>query len=61
MSKVGDYLYSWLNEVGYDLGYSEYDPPNISDMPNITENNTKVWEYYGVTERQYYAGKRVSR
>ena len=61
MSKIGDYLQYWLKEGGYDLGSSEYEIPKLADMADILKNNVKVWEYYKVTERQYYAGKRVPR
>ena len=61
MSKMGDYMQSWLDEGGYDLGYSETDLPDLKDMQEVLSDEVKIWEYYQVTERQYYAGKRVPR
>ena len=54
MSKMGDYLQDWLDAGGYDLGYSEHDLPDLDDMRKVLKSNTKVWEYYGVTEKHYY-------
>ena len=34
---------------------------HLIGVHDILKNNVKVWEYYKVTERQYYAGKRVPR
>ena len=54
MSKMGDYMQDWLDVGGYDLGYSEHDLPDISDMYGVLLSNIKVWEYHGVTEKHYY-------
>ena len=56
MSKMGDYLQDWLNEGGYDLGYSENNLPAIIDMKLILEHSVKIWEYNGLTKREYYGG-----
>ena len=55
MSKMGDILSEWLNDGGYDLGYSELDPPYIGHMQEILLHSIPVWEYNGMTEKQYYS------
>jgi hypothetical protein len=59
--KMNDYLQDFLTEGGYDLGYSEHDLPKLNDMKKVLKDNITVWKYYQVTERQYYAGKKVLR
>ena len=56
MSATGDYVQYWLDEGGYDLGYSEYDLPKLDDMHHILEHRVKVWEYKGMDEKEYYGG-----
>ena len=56
MSKIGDMLLEWLNDGGYELGYSELDPPSIGHMKEILLHSIPVWEYKGMTEKQYYTG-----
>ena len=54
MSKTGDYVQQWLDRGGYDLGYSEYELPNLKDKDSIIKRRVRVWEYCGVTEKEYY-------
>tara|TARA_Y100000004_G_scaffold57889_1_gene64483 strand:+ start:5794 stop:6009 length:216 start_codon:yes stop_codon:yes gene_type:complete len=61
VSKMSDYMHSFLESGGYDLGYSELDLPDLEDMEDVIKKGITVWKYYKVTERQYYAGKKVSR
>ena len=55
MSKIFDYAQSFLDDGGEDLGYSHYDLPNLEDMGAILEHYLKVWEYHGMSEREYYS------
>jgi len=57
MSKVFSIAQDFLDNGGTQLGYSEYDMPNLADMSAILENSIKVWEYHGMTEREYYSGE----
>ena len=57
MSATGDYVQYWLDEGGYDLGYSEYDLPKLDDMHHILKHRIKVWEYKGMDEEEYYGDK----
>ena len=54
MSKLFSYAQDFLDDGGTELGYSHYDMPNLADMSAILENYVKVWEYHGLTEREYY-------
>tara|TARA_R100001198_G_scaffold33025_1_gene17650 strand:- start:379 stop:552 length:174 start_codon:yes stop_codon:yes gene_type:complete len=57
MGKVKDVAQDWLDDCGYDLGYTmETCPPN-KDWNIVSRYNVKVWEYYGKTHKQYYGGK----
>ena len=56
MSQVFNYAQNFLDHGGYDLGFSEYDLPNLPDMNNILKHNVKVWEYKGKSQREYYGG-----
>ena len=57
MSKVFSYAQDFLDDGGTELGYSHYDMPNLADMSAILENSVKVWEYHGMSEREYYNAK----
>ena len=57
MSKIFGYAQSFLDDGGSELGYSHYDLPNLDDMSVILENSVKVWEYHGMSEREYYNAK----
>ena len=57
MSKTFNYAQSFLDDGGQELGYSQHDLPNLDDMSAILENSVKVWEYHGLTHREYYGGK----
>jgi len=54
MSKVGDYGQQFLDEIGYDLGYSTNEMPHIRDIDIVWANRVHVWEYKGMTEFEYY-------
>ena len=55
MSKIFDYAQNFLDDGGTELGYSHYDLPNIQDMNAILEHTVKVWEYHGMSHREYYS------
>ena len=55
MSKVFDYAQSFLDDGGTELGFSHYDLPHLEDMSSILEHYVKVWEYHGISEREYYS------
>ena len=54
MSKLFNAMQDFLDDGGTQLGYSHYDMPNLADMSAILENSVKVWEYHGMSEREYY-------
>ena len=37
MSKLKNEIHDWLEDFGYDLGYTWNDLPDLSDMDRITE------------------------
>jgi hypothetical protein len=56
MSQTFNYAQDFLDSGGYQLGYSEYDLPDLDDMKGVLQHNVKVWEYRGFSERKYYGG-----
>ena len=54
MSKLFNAMQDFLDDGGTQLGYSHHDMPNLADMSAILENSVKVWEYHGMSEREYY-------
>ena len=56
MSRVYEHAEEFLDAGGYDLGYSENNLPAIIDMKLILEHSVKIWEYNGLTKREYYGG-----
>ena len=54
MSKIGDAVMQFLDNGGFELGYTEREMPSIDDMDYVLSQNIKVWEYKGCTEKQYY-------
>tara|TARA_R100001594_G_C3892701_1_gene228838 strand:+ start:254 stop:445 length:192 start_codon:yes stop_codon:yes gene_type:complete len=46
MGKLKSYLEDWLDEYGYDLGFSWDNLPNLGDLDNIITNQTDAKEYY---------------
>ena len=57
MSKLFNAMQDFLDDGGTQLGYSHHDMPNLADMSAILENSVKVWEYHGMSEREYYNAK----
>ena len=55
MSKLFNAMQDFLDDGGTQLGYSHQDMPNLEDMSAILENSVKVWEYHGMSEREYYS------
>ena len=55
MSKLFNAMQDFLDDGGTELGYSHYDMPNLADISTILENSIKVWEYHGISEREYYS------
>tara|TARA_R110002020_G_scaffold179392_1_gene372968 strand:- start:245 stop:415 length:171 start_codon:yes stop_codon:yes gene_type:complete len=56
MSAVGEIITEFLEEGGDDLGYDSNNMPAIKDMDRVLERGVKVWEYFGITEQEYYGG-----
>jgi len=56
MGKVISAAMDFLENGGRILGYDENNLPNIKDLRVIIKNNIKVWEYNGMTEREFYGG-----
>lgn len=47
MGKIKAYIEEWLQDCGYDLGYSMWNYPSIDDFDRIRDNKIKAREYYG--------------
>ena len=57
MGRLKSMTEDWLDDFGYDLGFTIETCPPIKDWDIIVNNSVKVWEYYGKTHKQYYGGK----
>ena len=56
MSKLFNYAQDFLDDGGTELGYTHQDLPNLDDMSYVLQHSIKVWEYNGMSQKQYYAG-----
>ena len=57
MSKMKDLVQFFLEEYGYDLGYTIHTLPKIEDIQAVAMTRTPVWTYFGKTEKEYYGGR----
>ncbi len=57
MSKTKDLIQFFLEEYGHDLGYTIHTLPKIEDIQAVAMTRTPVWEYLGLTEKEYYGGR----
>jgi len=57
MSKTKDLIQFFLEEYGHDLGYTIHTLPKIEDIQAVAMTRTTVWEYLGLTEKEYYGGR----
>ena len=57
MGKVAECIDQFLENGGKSLGYDEGDIPAIKDMDNVLNIGIKVWEYYGMTQNEYWKKK----
>ena len=49
-----DAMMYFLDNGGYELGYDENQMPDIGDVNMILQRGIKIWEYKGVSEKEYY-------
>ena len=56
MSKTKGYAQEVLDNVGYQLGYSEDNMPEFKDIDVVWTHRVPIWEYKGMTEEEYYWG-----
>tara|TARA_Y100000593_G_scaffold62392_1_gene115586 strand:+ start:5732 stop:5902 length:171 start_codon:yes stop_codon:yes gene_type:complete len=56
MGKISDTIIDFLENGGKILGYDQNNLPDLKDLTIILNNNIKVWEYNGMTEREFYGG-----
>ena len=56
MSKLFNYAQDFLDDGGTELGYTHQDLPNLDDMSYVLQHSIKVWEYNGMSQKQYYVG-----
>ena len=56
MSKTKGYAQEFLDNVGYQLGYSEDNMPEFKDIDVVWTHRVPIWEYKGMTEEEYYWG-----
>ena len=57
MSRMSSMAETFLEECGYDLGYSIHTLPKLKDMQMVAKTNMPVWAYLGLTEKEYYGGR----
>ena len=53
--KVNSYGQTFLEDVGRELGYSEDDMPEVKDIEIVRTYLIPVWEYNGMTKKEYYS------
>ena len=53
MSKVNEYFLDFLENGGYELGWSEYAPPPIEAISHIQAYGLSPWDYHGITEEEW--------
>ena len=58
MSKLDDYAQDFLDRVGYSLGYDIGTLPEFKDIDIVWMYNITVWDYNGMTEKEYYGGQK---
>ena len=56
MSKTKEQAQEFLDNVGYQLGYSEDNMPEFKDIDVVWTHRVPIWEYKGMTEEEYYWG-----
>ena len=56
MSKIFNYAQDFLDDGGTDLGYTHQALPHFDDMSYVLRYSVKVWEYKGMSQKQYYSG-----
>ena len=57
MGKVAETYDEFLDSGGKDLGYDYSTVPLFSELDMILKMNISVWDYLGVTEKDYYSIK----
>ena len=57
MSAIKSKIIDFLFNGGTDLGYSEIELPKLDDMDSVIKYRITVWDYKGVSEKQYYGGQ----
>ena len=57
MSKVFSYAQDFLDEIGYSLGYDDNNLPEFKDIETVWRFNVSVWEYNGMTEKEFYTSE----
>ncbi len=56
MGQLAEFAEEFLIRGGKDLGYQINTLPAVKDMDIVLKHNVFVWEYNGMTEREYYGG-----
>ena len=56
MSAIKNKLDHFLDYGGWNLGYDSTNLPKLEDMDYILDHDISVWEYNGMTNKEYYGG-----
>jgi hypothetical protein len=56
MGKIGIFIEEFLDNGGRDNGFTETSMPSIKDMDNVLKHDIKAWEYFGMSQEEYYNG-----
>ena len=54
MGAISDKMMECLENGGYDLEYDEWNMPKLEDLDAVLDEEIVVWEYFGMTEAEYY-------
>ena len=56
MSAMKNKLDQFLDYGGWDLGYDDNNLPKLEDMDYVLDHDITVWEYHGMSKREFYGG-----
>jgi len=54
MSKVAEQIDDFLDNGGRELGFNEDTLPDEDDFQAVLQQMVLVWDYLGVTQKEYY-------
>lgn len=56
MGKINAAIMDFLEDGGSALGYNDNELPELGHFEDVLRMNILVWEYKGMTQKEYYNG-----